>query len=301
MAMLNHPNVVALHDRGHVDGRWYLVMEYVRGETLKQRLRREGALKPQGAAAIARALLTALQAAHERHIVHRDVTVQNVLLAVDGRVKVADFGVARIGASALTRTGTMIGTCHYLSPEQARGLHADERSDLYGAGVVLFEMLTGRLPFEGDSDVAVALQHVNDAPPRPRDLAPAVPEALERVALRALDKDPDRRFQTAAEFALALDAALATPDVAATAPKTAVAPSAPQVAPTAASVAPSASPVAPSASPVAPPATMLAPPAPGPTAVMPEAAVTTLRPRRRRRRPPCCSRRSPSPFSMSSS
>ena len=146
------------------------------------------------------------------------MTAQNVLLAADGRVKVADFGIARIGASALTRTGTMIGTCHYLSPEQARGLRADERSDLYSAGVVLFEMLTGRLPFEGDSDVAVALQHVNDAPPRPRDLAPAVPEALERVVLRALDKDPDRRYQTAAEFALALDAALAAPDVAATAP-----------------------------------------------------------------------------------
>jgi serine/threonine-protein kinase len=274
VAMLNHPNVVALYDRGHVDGRWYLVMEYVRGETLKQRLRREGALSPDDAVAIARALLAALQAAHERHIVHRDVTAQNVLLATDGRVKVADFGIARIGASALTRTGTMIGTCHYLSPEQARGLRADERSDLYSAGVVLFEMLTGRLPFEGDSDVAVALQHVNDAPPRPRDLAPALSEALERVVSRALDKDPDRRYQTAAEFALALSAALAAPDLSVTLP--------------AAAVAPAAAPVAPAATPVAPPAaaaTALATPGPGPTTVMPDAAVTTVRPRRRRRWP----------------
>ena len=168
-ALLNHPNIVTVHDRGHDDGRWYLVMEYVRGETLKARLRREGRLAPPEAASIACDLLAALQAAHDRHIVHRDVTAQNVLLADDGRVKVADFGIARIGASELTRSGMMLGTCHYISPEQARGLPADERSDIYGAGVVLFEMLTGRVPFAADSDVAVALKHVNEGPPRPRD------------------------------------------------------------------------------------------------------------------------------------
>jgi serine/threonine-protein kinase len=207
VAMLNHPNIVALHDRGQAGGRWYLVMEYVPGETLKQRLRREGAFAPDEAVRVARGLLAALQAAHERHIVHRDVTAQNVLLADDGRVKVADFGVARIGVSALTRTGTMIGTCHYLSPEQAQGQRADERSDLYSAGVVLYEMLTGRLPFEGDSDVAIALKHVNEAPPRPRAVAPDVPEALERVVLRALAKDPAARYQSAAEALRALDEA----------------------------------------------------------------------------------------------
>jgi serine/threonine-protein kinase len=262
VAMLNHPNVVALHDRGQVGGRYYLVMEYVRGETLKQRLRRDGALPPAEAAVIAHALLAALQAAHERHIVHRDVTAQNVLLAADGRVKVADFGIARIGASALTRTGTMLGTCHYVSPEQARGMRADARSDLYGAGVVLFEMVTGRVPFEGDSDVAVALQHVNDPPPRPRDLAPAVPEALERVVLRALAKDPADRYQSAAEFAAALDAALAAPAVTGEVP--AVPPAAPDIA------------AAPEA------ATVLTGSAPAPTVVMPETAATVVRPRRRR-------------------
>ena len=132
------------------------------------------------------------------------MTSQNVLLSDDGRVKVADFGIARIGASALTRSGMMMGTSHYLSPEQARGLPADERSDIYGAGVVLFEMLTGRVPFAADSDVAVALKHVNEAPPRPRDLEPAIPRAVEQVVLRALAKDPDQRFQTAAAFAAAL-------------------------------------------------------------------------------------------------
>ncbi len=203
-ALLNHPNIVTVHDRGHDEGRWYLVMEYVRGETLKQRLQRDGRLAPEEAASIACDLLAALQAAHERHIVHRDVTSQNVLLSDDGRVKVADFGIARIGASALTRSGMMMGTSHYLSPEQARGLPADERSDIYGAGVVLFEMLTGRVPFTADSDVAVALKHVNEAPPRPRDLDPAIPEAVEQVVLRALAKDPDQRLQTAAAFAAAL-------------------------------------------------------------------------------------------------
>ena len=210
-ALLNHPNIVAIHDRGHVGEHWYLVMEYVRGDTLKQRVQRDGRLTPEHAARIAREILGALQAAHERHIVHRDVTSQNVLLADDGRAKVADFGIARIGASALTRTGMMMGTCHYLSPEQARGLPADERSDVYGAGVVLFEMLTGRVPFTGDSDVAVALKHVNEVPPRPRDLEPAIPEALERVVLRALAKDPAARFQTAAGFSAALGAAMTAP------------------------------------------------------------------------------------------
>lgn len=213
-ALLDHPNIVAIHDRGHAGEQWYLVMEYVRGDTLRQRIRRDGPLRPEQAVRIAREILAALRAAHERHIVHRDVTSQNVILGADGRAKVADFGIARIGASALTRTGVMMGTCHYLSPEQARGLPADERSDVYGAGVVLFEMLTGRVPFSGDSDVAVALKQVSEAPPRPRDLDPAIPEALERVVLRALAKEPADRFQTAAEFSAALGAAMAAPDAA---------------------------------------------------------------------------------------
>jgi serine/threonine-protein kinase len=206
-ASLSHPNIVAIHDRGRSGEPWYIVMEYVSGETLKQRVRRVGALPCREAVAIAVDVLGALQAAHDRGIVHRDVTAQNVLLGDDGRVRVADFGIARIGASSLTKTGMTLGTSLYLSPEQARGLVADARSDVYGAGVVLYEMLTGRVPFDGDTEVAIAWQHVHEAPPRPRELQASVPAALEAVVLRALAKDPGERFQTAAEFAAALRAA----------------------------------------------------------------------------------------------
>ncbi len=207
-ALLSHPNIVAVFDRG-VDGPpWYIAMEYVAGESLKVRLRREGALEPHEAARIATAVLAALQAAHERHVVHRDVTSANVLLDPSGCVKVADFGIARIGVSALTRTGTMLGTSSYLSPEQAQGKAADERSDLYSLGVVLFEMLTGCVPFAADSDVAVALKHVSEPAPDPRLLRPELPGALAAVVRQAMAKEPGARYQSAAECAAALATAL---------------------------------------------------------------------------------------------
>ena len=159
-AQLSHPNIVTVYDRAAQGPPWYIAMEYVPGESLKQRVKREGPLGVDEAVRITLAVLAALQAAHQQHIVHRDVTSANVLVDPAGRVKVADFGIARIGASALTRTGTMMGTSSYLSPEQAQGRTADERSDLYSLGAVLFELLTGRVPFVADSDVAVALQHV---------------------------------------------------------------------------------------------------------------------------------------------
>ncbi len=209
-ASLNHSSIVAVYDRGTADGAdggdgaTYIAMEYVAGESLKQRLRRDGALPPDEAVPIALAVLSALGAAHERRIVHRDVTSYNVMLAEDGRVVVTDFGIARMGDSALTRTGAMMGTSSYLSPEQAQGRPADERSDLYSLGVVLYEMLTGRVPFKGETDVAVAMQHVQAAPPNPRTLTPAVSEALAGAVMRALSKDPADRFQDADEFAAAL-------------------------------------------------------------------------------------------------
>ena len=203
-ASLNHPSIVGVYDRGSVDGTTYIAMEYVRGESLKQRLRRVGALPQDEAVTVALAVLSALAAAHARKIVHRDVTSYNVMLDEGGRVVVTDFGIARMGDSALTRTGAMMGTSSYLSPEQAQGRPADERSDLYSLGVVLYEMLTGRVPFRGETDVAVAMQHVSTAPPNPRTLEPAVSEALAGVAMRALSKNPDDRFQTADEFAAAL-------------------------------------------------------------------------------------------------
>ncbi|MCX6364859.1 MAG: Stk1 family PASTA domain-containing Ser/Thr kinase [Actinobacteria bacterium] len=206
-ASLNHPAIVAVYDRGKAGASPYIAMEYVDGESLKQRLRRKGRLSPDEAAATALAVLAALNEAHARHIVHRDVTSSNVLVDGTGRVKVADFGIARMGASALTRTGAMLGTSSYLSPEQAQGRSADTRSDLYSLGVVLFEILTGQLPFSGESDLAVAMQHVSAAPPNPRSLSSDVPEAYAAVVMTALSKQPADRYQSADEFAAALRSA----------------------------------------------------------------------------------------------
>ena len=205
-AALNHPNVVAIHDRGGSAGTSYIVMEYVPGETVKERVQRAGPLSPLAARDVELGLLAALQAAHERGIVHRDVTAQNVLLTGDGLVKVADFGIAHFGASALTSTGVVMGTSRYLSPEQARGGPTDGRSDLYAAGVVLFEMLTGRLPFDGDNDFAIAAQHAYEQAPAPSDLVGGLPPELDAIVVRTLRKDPAERFQSAAEFAAALAA-----------------------------------------------------------------------------------------------
>jgi eukaryotic-like serine/threonine-protein kinase len=231
-AALNHPNVVAIHDRGGAAASSYIVMEYVPGETLKERIQRDGRLSPAAARDIECDLLAALQAAHDGGVVHRDVTAQNVLLSADGRVKVADFGIAHFGSSVLTSTGVVMGTSRYLSPEQARGEPTDRRSDLYSAGVVLFEMLTGRLPFEGDNDLAIALRHASEPAPAPSSLEPDLPPALDTIVGRALRKDPAERFQTAHEFAGALgalDIAAATPLAATTTARVATATAATRV------------------------------------------------------------------------
>ena len=207
-AGLNHPNIVNIYDRGQVGSTYYIVMEYLSGETLKDFVRRHGRLAARDAIGIALELLAALQYAHEHNVVHRDIKSQNVMLDEHGRARVTDFGIARAGDSSMTEVGSVLGTAQYLSPEQAKGQPADERSDLYSVGVVLYEMLTGRVPFKGDTAVSVALKHVNELPPEPIALAADLPPSLNRVVLKALAKNPDRRYNSAAQFASDLRAVL---------------------------------------------------------------------------------------------
>ena len=206
-ARINHPNIVNIYDWGPVDGTYYIVMEYVEGETLKDHIRREGRYAPGEAVRIAVELLAAVNVAHAAHIVHRDIKSQNILLDPAGTVKVTDFGIAKADDSQMTEAGSILGTAQYLAPEQAKGEPVDERSDLYSVGVVFYEMLTGSLPFRGDSAVTVALKHVNEQPPEPAELVPGLPYALNQIVLKALAKGPDQRYRTAAEFSADLVAA----------------------------------------------------------------------------------------------
>src|SRR5689334_2339267 len=184
-ANLNHPNIVAVYDWGEEQGTYFIVMEYVEGRSLADILRTEGPLHPQRAAEIASDIAAALGFAHRNGVIHRDIKPGNVLVSPNGQVKVADFGIARaLGAAAeenLTQAGSVMGTATYFSPEQAQGLALDPRSDLYSLGVVLYEMVTGRAPFTGDSPVAIAYKHVQEQPPRPRNVNPDVPVALEAI------------------------------------------------------------------------------------------------------------------------
>jgi len=205
-AGLNHANIVGVYDTGDEGQMHYIVMEYVEGETLGDVLRRDGRLDPERAAAVAVEVATALHAAHEKGLVHRDVKPGNVMIDREGRVKVVDFGIARAAADdTLTQTGLVLGTASYLSPEQAQGLPVDARSDIYSLGCVLYEMLTGRPPFDGDTPVAIAYMHVNETPPGPSELEPSIPPHLDQAVMRALEKDPEARFPTAEAFRAAVD------------------------------------------------------------------------------------------------
>jgi beta-lactam-binding protein with PASTA domain/predicted Ser/Thr protein kinase len=211
-AGLQHPNIVSIFDRGEWDGTYYIAMEYVEGHTLKDIVRERGPAPPEAAVDVVLQILRALRFAHQRGVVHRDIKPQNVLIDEDGRVKVTDFGIARAGASDMTETGSIMGTAQYLSPEQAQGRPVDARSDLYSIGIVLYELLTGRVPFDAESPVSVALKQVSEPPVPPREIDPTLPAALEGVVLRALEKDPARRFADADEFIEALHAARLAPD-----------------------------------------------------------------------------------------
>jgi serine/threonine-protein kinase len=203
-AGLQHPNIVGVFDRGEWDGTYYIAMEYLKGHTLKQLVREHGAMPPDLATDITIQVLRAAKFAHKRGVVHRDIKPHNVILDDEGRAKVTDFGIARAGASDMTETGSIMGTAQYLSPEQAQGQPVSPRSDLYSIGVMLYELLTGRVPFDADSPVTIALKHVSEDPAPPSQLNPAVSPALDGVVLRALEKDPGDRFADADEFAAAL-------------------------------------------------------------------------------------------------
>ena len=202
-AGLSHPNIVAVFDSGSDDGTHFIVTELVEGETLADRLR-DGSMPPADAVAVAVDIARALVAAHTRGLIHRDIKPGNVMLLPDGRVKVVDFGIARAaGSDTLTNTGVVLGSTAYLSPEQAGGQPVDERADLYSLGCVLYEMLTGQVPFRADTPIATMYRHVNEDAPPPSTIAPVQPE-LEDVVLRCLEKDPKRRFASAAELEAAL-------------------------------------------------------------------------------------------------
>jgi serine/threonine-protein kinase len=205
-ARLSHENIAAIYDTGSDQGRHYIVMEYVPGENLKERLRREGPLPVAEAVEIAMQACWALQAAHRAGLVHRDIKAHNLLLTAEGRVKVADFGVARAleELEETTQQGVTVGSPHYLAPEQARGGAVGAQADLYSLGVVLFEMLAGRLPFEAGTPLGVIHQQLYDQPPRLRGLRPEVPPDLAAIVARCLEKEPARRFASAAELLEAL-------------------------------------------------------------------------------------------------
>ena len=199
-AGLSHPNIVSIYDRGEAEGTYYIAMEYLDGRSLKELVVARGPLPIPDAIAATRQVLAALRFAHRKGVVHRDIKPHNVMADADGRLKVTDFGIARAGVSQMTEAGSIIGTAQYLSPEQARGAPVDQRSDLYSIGVVLYEMLTGQVPFTGETPVEIAMKHLSDTPRPPSLLRPDIPPDLDMVVLRALAKNPEDRFQTAEEM-----------------------------------------------------------------------------------------------------
>ncbi|HEY7147807.1 MAG TPA: protein kinase, partial [Gaiellaceae bacterium] len=208
VAQLAHPNIVTVIDRGEQDGRQYIVFEYVDGLNLKD-LSARGPLDPDEAIRLALQVARALSFAHERGLVHRDVKPQNVLLNDDGQAKVTDFGIARsLDVHGVTQTGTVLGTSDYIAPEQARGQKVDPKTDIYSLGAVLYELLTGEVPYAGDNFVAVAMRHVNEPPPSVLERRPDCPLRLDLAIQRAMAKDPEQRFESMTDFCAELEACL---------------------------------------------------------------------------------------------
>jgi eukaryotic-like serine/threonine-protein kinase len=213
VAQLSHPNIVTVIDRGEEEGRQFIVFEFVEGENLKQVIERDGRLPVGDALETALQMARALAFAHERGLVHRDVKPQNVLLGEDGQCKMTDFGIARsVDVEGVTITGTVLGTSEYIAPEQARGQRVDALTDVYSLGVVLYELLTGSVPFQGENFVAIALKHVNELPPSVLERRPDAPPRVAMAVERAMAKNPADRFQSMGELCRELEAALAELD-----------------------------------------------------------------------------------------
>lgn len=200
VAMLSHPNIVSVYDVSHNDDVEYIVMELIDGITLKQYLQKKSVLDPSEVLDFTIQTAKALEHAHSKGIIHRDIKPQNIMLLKDGMIKVADFGIASLENTVEENNGETVGSVHYIAPEQARGEAPDARSDIYSLGIVMYEMLTGRLPYVGNSDVEVAVKHMNTDPVTPRDIVPSIPEELERICLKAMNSNIDERYQTASEM-----------------------------------------------------------------------------------------------------
>jgi len=210
-AGLMHPNIVNVYDVGNEKGIYYIVMELVDGITLKKYIEKKSRLTVKEAVSIAIQVAMGLEAAHNNHIIHRDIKPQNIIISKDGKVKMTDFGIAK-AASSNTITSNVMGSVHYTSPEQARGGYSDAKSDIYSLGVTLFEMLTGRVPFNGDTTVAIAIMHIQEPRPSPREFVPDLPISVEKIVLKCCQKSPDRRYQSAALLIADLKRSLITPD-----------------------------------------------------------------------------------------
>ena len=211
-AGLVNPNVVNVYDVGVENGIYYIVMELVEGITLKKYIEKRGRLPYKEAVSIAIQVANGMDAAHKHNIVHRDIKPQNIIISKEGKVKVTDFGIAKVASSVTINTSASMGSVHYISPEQARGGYSDERSDIYSLGITLFEMLTGTVPFDGDSAVSVAVQHIQDSIPLPSQLVEGVPVSVDKIVLKCTQKKTDRRYQSAAELIVDLKKSLVMPD-----------------------------------------------------------------------------------------
>jgi len=208
-AALSHPNVVSIYDVGEEEDTHYIVMEYVEGSNLNEIILERAPLQPEEAVHIAMQICDALDHAHHNHIIHRDIKPHNILIGKNGRVKVTDFGIARaVTSSTITQTGSVIGSVHYFSPEHAKGTNAGEKSDLYSLGIVLYQMVTGQLPFLGESPISVALKHLQEPFDRPRSVNPLIPQSIENIIMKAMRKNQSERYSSASEMQLDLESCL---------------------------------------------------------------------------------------------